>query len=63
MTILRKFGRVFDLIELGGAYVGGGLIIIIMLLTSSEIVMRYFLQSPTFWTLESSRLSLLYVTF
>lgn len=41
------------------ALAAGGLVLIISLLSSFEVVMRYFLHSPTSWTYEISRYLLL----
>ncbi len=63
MKIVSKIARVIDRIEIILAIVAGGLIVFIGLAICYEVFMRYFLDSPTIWTVEVSRFTLVYITF
>ena len=57
--IRRTFDRILDSL----AAMAGGLILFACLIVSYEVFMRYFLNSPTSWTLEISEYCLLWITF
>ncbi len=63
MKILRKADRIYDRSEAVLAIAAGVLLVFTGLATVYEVVMRYFLNSPTTWTVEISRFALLYITF
>ncbi len=63
MKILRKVDRIYDRSEAVLAIVAGALLIFLGLATVYEVIMRYFLNSPTIWTVEISRFTLVYITF
>ncbi len=63
MRILRKVAGIFDRIDTLLAVVASVLIFFIGLATLYEVVMRYFFNNPTAWTVEVSTIALLYIAF
>ena len=63
MKVISKIASIFDRIEAILAIAAGSLIVFIGLSICYEVIMRYFLDSPTIWTVEVSRYSLVYITF
>ncbi|MBI2860771.1 MAG: TRAP transporter small permease [Chloroflexi bacterium] len=63
MKAMQKIGRILDRIDSSMAVLAGILTVLVMLFILFEISMRYFLNRPTIWTIELSRLALVYITF
>jgi len=63
MKLLKIFVAVFDRTVDFLAWLAMGLISFMMLAICLEVIMRYFLQRPLTWVVDSSGFILLYVTF
>jgi len=60
---LKKLAIVFDQILIVGAVMSCALITVVMMSIALDVVMRYFFGNPQIWVLETTEISLLYVTF
>ena len=63
MKLLKILIAVFDRIVDFLAWLSIGLTFFMMLAICSEVIMRYFLQRPLTWVVDSSGFILLYITF
>ncbi len=63
MKILRKAIGIFNHTRDSLGLVASFLIVFTMLLVTSDVIMRYFLNSPIPWATEITEYSLLYTTF
>lgn len=61
--VLAKVNSVYNWIINATAIVGAAILIFIMFAVCSEIVMRYFFDSPIIWVIEVSEYCLLFLTF
>ena len=60
---MKKLAIVFDQILIVGAVMSCALITVVMMSIALDVVMRYFFGNPQIWVLETTEISLLYVTF
>jgi len=63
MKLLKTFAMVFDRIVDFLAWFVVGLTSFMMFAICSEVIMRYFLQRPSKWVVDSSGFILVYITF
>ncbi len=63
MKLLKRVASIFDQSNNVLAFFAAILIIVMMLVVVYEIFTRYFLNSPTIWTLEITKYILLWITF
>jgi TRAP-type C4-dicarboxylate transport system permease small subunit len=60
---LSKLDRLLDRLVVSLAWVAGGFVIFMWISINFEVVMRYFLLSPTSWVTDFSLYFILYITF
>ena len=63
MKQLTRLTCIFDGIIGGAAHVASILLAIIIICVLYEVVMRYFLNSPTIWVVQITEIGPLYITF
>lgn len=63
MRLLRRCAIFFDWALNAGAFLSGALIILVMASIGADVIMRYFFGHPQIWVLETTEISLLYMTF
>ena len=61
--MVSRFSRAWDWSLNGGGWLAGIGIIFIMVSVNYEVVMRYFLNSPTAWVVNFTEYSMLYLVF
>lgn len=63
MKSLKKLAIVFDQTLIVAAVISCALITLVMMSIALDVVMRYFFGRPQIWVLETTEISLLYITF
>lgn len=60
---MKRLSAIFDGIIGFFALLAMVLVILVMLVVSADVVMRYFLNRPMAWVLESTQYALMFITF
>ena len=63
MKWLRVLARIFDRATNIAAFIAAALIMFIMIAVSTDVAMRYLFNRPMIWTVDVTRIMLLYITF
>ena len=60
---MSKLNRLLDVLVVCLAWIAGGFVLLMWLSINYEVVMRYFLLSPTSWVTDFTLYFILYITF